>query len=136
MNRGNLMTLDQFGRGLGLAIFLYAALGAAASVADDSGQTPPAKADETSPKACITETSDFRMTGKTPTFVTTLENKCERRFRCRVNVYVTTAKGPTQGQATLILGPHAAGEAAKKSYVLKIKMTSGSAEGARECTAM
>ena len=130
------MTPDKFFRGVGLVIVACGALGAGVALADDSGQKPPPEAGDTSPKACITDSSDFRMDGKTPTFVTTLENKCEQRFRCRVNVYVTTAKGPTQGQATLILGPHAAGEASRKSYVLKVKMTSGSAEGARECKAM
>ena len=55
------------------------------------------------------------MHGKSPAFVVVLENKCEKCFRCKVNVNVSNAFGAAQGQATLNLAPHAAGAAANKN---------------------
>jgi len=101
----------------------------------DAGQTPPPLADAgTNAQAkCITENSDFKMSGNRPAFVVELENKCEQRIICRVDVNVSNAKGSAQGHATLILAPKSAGAAAKKSYVLKVKLLGGMAQSARAC---
>jgi hypothetical protein len=118
------------------ALFLAAALLAAVSFAGAAGADGPASkpaADAEALKKCIADTTGFVMHGKTPTYVTTLVNKCEHRFRCRVDVYVTTARGPSHGHAMLILAPHAAGDAARKSYVLRVKNMGGTAQGSRAC---
>lgn len=140
------MTLMSVIRAVALAALIaagFTAVSAADSAQDKPAEARPAEtkpadakpAAEPAPNDCVTDTTGFQMHGKSPAYVTTLENKCERRLRCRLDLYVTTAKGPTQGHTTLVLGPHAAGEAAKKSYVLRVKMMSGTAQGARECSA-
>ena len=74
---------------------------------------------------CIEENDTFELRGKQPALVIALENKCETRMKCRVFAYVTSAKGVAQGQGTLRLAPKSQGAAAKKSYVMRVKMTGG-----------
>lgn len=104
--------------------------GAAFAADNEAGQQPPKEPDL---KECVVDSGGFRLSGKTPTYVMELENKCERRLPCKVAIYVTTAFGPAQGQGTLILAPHAAGEAARKSYAIKVKAMGGVAQGSRSC---
>ena len=54
-------------------------------------------------------------------------------MKCRVYVYVISAKGPVRGHATLVLAPKSDGAAAQKTYALKVKMLGGMAQSAREC---
>ena len=124
------------------ALLAFAFAGAAAAqdvtpqdAAKDTPKDAP-KPEEIPLKDCVHEDSDFRMHGKSPAFVIVLENKCERRFRCKVNVNVTSAFGSAQGHATLTLAPHAAGAAASKTYALKVKALGGMAQSSRQCEAM
>ncbi len=121
------MTIMSPWRQFGLAAALCCGLATAAAAQD------PPKSAETAAKDCVSQDGDFRMHGKSPAYVVTLTNSCERRQRCRVNLYVTTAFGPAQGQATLILAPRAAGAAAKKTYALRVKALGGMAQGSRQC---
>ena len=73
------------------------------------------------------------MSGKTPTYVIAIENKCEKRLRCKVFVSVMSAKGSAEGHATLTLAAHSQGPKAKQSYVLKVKMMGGIAQASCEC---
>lgn len=101
---------------------------------DDAPATPDAgQAEKT---ACITDTSGFKMQGKTPVYEMTLQNSCAERVKCRVFLNVETARGSTRGEATLVLDGRKQGAPPTKSYALKVKMLSGTAQGARECKAM
>jgi hypothetical protein len=53
-------------------------------------------------------------------------------MRCAVFAYRLNAMGPTQGRATLILGPKSQGPAARKSYALKVKGVGGFSTADRE----
>ncbi len=104
--------------------------------ADEPGQKPPQDAKPPSEKECVVDSGGFTLSGKTPTYVIALENKCEKRLRCKVYASVMSAKGNAQGHATLTLAPHAQGPKAKQSYVLKVKMMGGIAQSGRECKAL
>jgi hypothetical protein len=118
-----------------LALFAASVPAPAANLmaADESGQKPPAAADK---QECVVDSANFKLDGKTPTFVVALENKCETHLRCKVYATVMSAKGNAQGHATLTLAPHAQGARAKQSYVLKVKMMGGIAQAGRECKAL
>ena len=117
------------------ALILGLATAAQAQTAPVTGQEPPAKAEEPKP-ACITDTSGFKMQGKTPVYEMTLQNTCAERIKCRVYLNVETARGSTRGEATLVLEGRKQGEPPTKSYALKVKMLTGMAQAARECKAM
>ena len=109
-------------------------LACGAAYADNGmGQDPPKEPEK---KECIADTGGFRMNGKSATYTVELQNLCERRLRCKVAVFVTTAFGPAQGQGTLTLAPHAAGDAARKTYALKVKAMGGMAQVSRSCEAI
>jgi hypothetical protein len=102
-------------------------------------QTPPA---EPPPKAdagttgqlkCISEEDNFVRLGKGVGFRVELTNQCEQRITCKVFVYITSAKGSSQGRGTIVLAPKSAGAAAKNSYTMRAKMNGGSSQSAREC---
>jgi hypothetical protein len=116
-----------------VAMLVLFAISAPAPAADESGQKPPAEA---SKQECIVDSADFKMDGTSPTFVIALENKCEKRLRCKVYATVMSAKGNAQGHATLTLAPHSQGAKAKQSYVIKVKMMGGIAQSGRECKAL
>jgi hypothetical protein len=101
----------------------------------DVGQQAPPKAEAgaTAQGDCLTDNGGFKRQGNNAVYTVELENKCEQRLKCRVYVNVSSAKGSAQGQATLILAPHSRGAAARKSYVLKVKMLGGMAQSSREC---
>lgn len=107
--------------------------GASAQNAASQESPPQADPGTSGQSACISENDGYKMSGKTPTFVIELENKCEQRLKCRVFVYITSAKGPTQGRGTIVLAPKSRGAAAKGSYTMKAKMMGGSSQSAREC---
>jgi hypothetical protein len=108
---------------------------ALAQNAPAAGQEPPPKADAgtTSQSSCISDSGGFKRDGKSAVYTVELENKCEDRLKCRIDVFVISAKGPAQGHATLTLAPKSRGAAAKKSYALKVKMLGGIAQSSREC---
>jgi len=84
---------------------------------------------------CIDENGELRGDGRTLAHVTTLENKCEARMKCRVFVHAVHAKGDTLGRATLTLAPKSQGPAAKKSYAMKVPTAGGMTTSTRECWA-
>src|SRR5215471_13342185 len=121
-NKDQAMTGSHW-RSIAFAMLIGSALASPAAAQNDSGQNeagqqPPA---EIALKDCVSEDSGFREHNGSPAYVITLINKCERRFSCKVNVNVTNAYGSVHGQATLRLGPHAAGDVATKTYALKVK---------------
>jgi hypothetical protein len=85
---------------------------------------------------CIDENGDFITTGKRYGFVATLVNKCEKRLRCVVDAYITGAKGPASGHGTLILAPKSQGDAAKKSFTIRVKTPGGTAQMSADCKAL
>ena len=118
----------------GATLLLCGILTGAALAQNATGQEPPkAAAEPTAPNDCIAEQADFKLRGKQPIFEIVLENKCERRLRCRVDVYVTSARGAAQGHGTLLLPPAAKGQSTSKRWSLPVKMTSGSAQSSRDC---
>ena len=127
-----------------LSIFLVVGLFAAAAVAQTAGQS-----DQTSPagnkqdagqqppvKDCIKDEGNYKQTGGRFDYVMTLTNTCEMRIKCTVFVSVLQAKGHFSGHRTLTLGPRSRGDAAIKSYALKVAMVGGLAQGSRECKAL
>ena len=124
-----------------LALTVAMAIGfASAALAQNApaeGQTmePPPVPDKgtTSQSNCIDQRTDYKKTGNSLFYIQTLANKCEARLRCTVFVYQLNARGPSQGSGTLILGAKSEGEAAKKSYSLKIKGAGGFSTSEREC---
>ena len=122
-----------------VALILSGCLGTAqAQTAPAPGQEPPPVADPgtTGQRKCIDENDGFKMRGKQPTFVIELANKCERRIKCKVFVYMTSAKGASQARGTLVLGAKSSGASAKKSFTMRAKMNGGSSQSARECRAL
>ncbi len=114
------------------------ALPALAQNAPGGGQQPPPEPEEgtTSQSQCISDSGGFKMIGETPTYTIELTNKCERRLKCQIYVYIISAKGPVQGHAYLTLPAKSARGTVKESYVLKVKMLGGMAQSSRECKAM
>jgi hypothetical protein len=96
---------------------------------------PPPKADAgtTAQSQCLSDSGGFKNVDDHPAYTIELANKCEQRLKCQIDVYVISAKGPVQGHATLVLAPKSRGAAAKKSYVLKVKMLGGITQSTREC---
>jgi hypothetical protein len=108
------------------------------------GQKPPAeeqaeqkpaeqKAEKKEEPKCVTNQTAFKQVGDKPVFEVVLENACDTRIKCTVNVYVMGAKGPSQGQSTLVLGPAAKGQTTRKVYALKVKSAGGMANMSQEC---
>lgn len=120
---------------LALAMAIGFASAGYAEDADGQKVEPPPVPDRgtTVQSNCIDETSDYTTRGNSLFSVMKLTNKCEARMKCAVFVYKINAKGPTQGHATLILGPKSDGAAATKSYALKVKGAGGFSTSTREC---
>jgi len=83
--------------------------------------------------ACIAQDGDFHSKGKVNTYVFTITNTCEKRLKCTVDAYVTTAKGPDSGHGTLIVGPKSQGAAAKRSFTMRVKAPGGTAQVSHSC---
>jgi hypothetical protein len=104
------------------------------------GQKPPTEQAEQKPAEpkkeepkCVTNQSGFKQVGDKPVFEVALENSCDVRLKCTVDIYVLGAKGPTQGHTTLVLGPAAKGQTTRKVYALKVKSAGGMANMSQEC---
>jgi hypothetical protein len=103
-----------------------------------SGQTPPPTAEPgaTAQASCIDENDGYEMRDKQPTFVITLENKCEQRLSCQIFANISSARGSAKGKTTMVLGPKSSGAAAKKSYAIKVMMMGGMSQSDRACKAI
>ena len=118
----------------GAALMLCGCL-SAASAQNAAGQEPEPKPEPgtTAQSACIAQDSTWVRQGRGIAFAIELTNKCELRLQCRVFAYVTSAKGAAQGHGTLRLAPKSKGAAATQRWSMKVKMSGGSAQSAREC---
>jgi len=94
---------------------------------------PAPDAGATGHSACIDETGDYETHGGKVTYVIGLQNKCDKRLRCKIYAYVVGARGPSSAETTLILGAVSSGAAAKKTYAMPVKAAGGTAQVSREC---
>src|SRR5688572_10543487 len=92
------------------------------------GHQPPAeqqvepKPAETEKKPdCVTNQTAFKQNGEQPVYEVALENSCDMRLKCTVDLTVLGSRGMAQGRGTLVLGPAAEGQTSRKIYVLKVK---------------
>ncbi len=122
----------------GLALILASSSAFAVTPEIPDGQKPPAeqaeqKVEKKEEPKCVTNQTAFKQAGNQPVFEVVLENSCDMRIRCTVNVYVLGAKGPSQGQTTLVLGPAAKGQTSRKVHAFKVKSAGGMANMSQEC---
>jgi hypothetical protein len=113
--------------GLAVLSFMLCATLARAASADGTAAVASDAA------SCVDENGDFETNGSAKSFVFTITNKCEKRLKCTVDAYVTTAKGPASGHGTLVIEPKSHGDAAKKSFTMKVKVAGGTAQVSRDC---
>lgn len=127
-----------------LVVFALAVSFVSAALAEDAPvplpAAPPPDAPQSSapdaakdPESCLAETGDYIAHGGTVTYLIGIENKCDKRLKCKIDAYVVGAKGPASAQTTMILGPASSGAAAKKSYPMKVKSVGGTAQVSRDC---
>jgi hypothetical protein len=110
-----------------LGLILAGGVCSSAFAAEEQKQPPKEQ-----PK-CVTSQSAFKQVGGKPVFEVALENSCDVRLKCAVDIYVLGAKGPAQGHATLVLGPAAKGQTTRKVYALKVKSAGGMANMSQDC---
>src|SRR5262249_34083756 len=110
----------------------FAAAVSAQNNATPDGQTPQAAQTEEE-KDCVVGTSGFKQDGRSALFVITLQNNCEKRLKCEVSAFITTAKGQNSGESILFLAPKSEGVAARQSYAIPVRQASGMANVSREC---
>jgi hypothetical protein len=122
------------------ALILCGCFVAKAQAAPDAGQQPPATepapvADKgtTSQFNCIDQDEKYVGSGKHVFYRLELTNKCEQRLKCAVFAYLVSAKGPSQGHATLVLAAKSKGAAATQVFELKSKSMGGMGTASREC---
>jgi len=101
--------------------------------AEQQTEQKPAEQQPAEKPKCVTEQSGFRQVGDKPIFQVALENSCDARMKCTIDVSVMGAKGIAQGHTTLTLGPAAKGQSTRKVYVLKVKSPGGMASMSHEC---
>jgi hypothetical protein len=107
--------------------------GASAQNAPATESPPKADAGTTGQTQCISEDDHYVRLGKGFSFRIELTNKREQRIRCKVFVYITSAKGTSQGRATIVLAQKSRGPAATGTFTMKAKMNGGSTQSTREC---
>jgi hypothetical protein len=99
--------------------------------------TQPAPAPQTAASAdlqsCLQETGDYVTHGKTVDYVIGITNTCDKRLRCEIFANVTGARGTALGHTVMILGAAKNGNAAKKTYVMRVKSAGGITQVSREC---
>jgi hypothetical protein len=101
--------------------------------AEQQAEPKPAEQPEKKPD-CVTNQSGFKQNGEQPVYEVALENSCDMRLKCTIDLYVLGARGPTQGRGTLVLGPAAQGQTTRKVYALKVKSAGGMASMSQKCT--
>ena len=104
----------------------------------ESQQAPVEQQAEPNPpeqpeKKCVTNQTDFKQKGDQPVYEVALENSCNMRLKCTIELYVVGARGPAQGRGTLVLGPAAEGQTTRKVYALKVKSLGGMASMSQKC---
>ena len=101
--------------------------------AEQQAEPKPADQPEKKPD-CVTNQTGFKQNGDQPVYEVALENSCDMRLKCTIDLYVLGARGPSQGRGTLVLGPAAQGQTTRKVYVLKVKSAGGMASMSHKCT--
>jgi hypothetical protein len=106
-----------------------------------NGQQPPAErqaepkpADPEKKPDCVTDQTGFKQDGNQPVYEVALENSCDMRLKCTVDLTVMGARGVVQGRRTLVLGPAAKGQTTRKVFVLKVRSMGGMASMSNKCT--
>jgi hypothetical protein len=94
---------------------------------------PAADAAAAGLQVCLKETGDYVSHGSSVSYVIGLTNTCDKRLKCKIYAYVVGARGPSSGEATLVLGAKSSGAAARKTYTMKVKAAGGIAQVSREC---
>jgi hypothetical protein len=84
-------------------------------------------------QSCLQETGDYVTHGKAVTYVIGIANTCNKRLRCEIFANVTGVRGTALGHTVMILGPAKNGNAAKKTYIMRVKAAGGIAQVSREC---
>jgi hypothetical protein len=117
------------------AALIAGGLTAGASAQNAPATEPPPKADAgtTGQTQCISEDDHYVRIGKGFGFRIELTNMCEQRIRCKVFVYITSAKGASQGRGTIVLAQKSRGPAATGTFTMNAKMNGGSSQSTREC---
>ncbi len=125
----------------------------AAALAQDAGEpqqiapvTPPALSENPLPgtpapasalpndlQDCLHESGDYITRGHTVFYVIAITNSCKVRLRCEVFANVTGVRGTSLGHTVMTLGPAGSGEAAKKTYDMRVKAAGGITQVSREC---
>ena len=113
-----------------LAIGLSTGLTAVASAQDAPAAAPVGSADL---QACLQETGDYAVHGRTVDYLIGITNTCEKRLRCEIFANVTGVRGTTLGHTVMILGTASSGAGAKKTYAMRVKAAGGVVQVSREC---
>jgi hypothetical protein len=112
---------------------LIATAVAAAAEDADAPAAPVPDPGSSGQASCIEQTGDYVSHGDAVTYVIGFTNKCYKRLKCKIYAYVVGARGPASGETTLVLGAKSSGDAAKKTYAMKVKSAGGVAQVSREC---
>jgi hypothetical protein len=114
------------------------ALAAAPEIPD--GQEPPAEqqvelkpAEPEKKPDCVTNQTAFKQNGEQPVYEVVLENSCDMRLKCTVDLTVMGSRGIAQDRGTLVLGPAAQGQATRKVHALTVKSLGGMASMSLKC---
>jgi hypothetical protein len=105
----------------------------------DSQQPPAEQQAEPKPTElekkpdCVTNQTEFKQKGEQPVYEVALENSCDMRLKCTVDLTVMGSRGIAQGRGTLVLGPAAKGQTTRKVFVLKVKSMGGMASMSLKC---
>lgn len=99
---------------------------------EQQAEPKPAEQPEKKPD-CVTNQSGFKQNGDQPVYEVALENSCDMRLKCTIDLTVLGARGPAQGRGTLVLGPAANGQTTRKVYVLNVKSAGGMASLSQKC---
>jgi hypothetical protein len=96
-------------------------------------QAEPKPAEPEKKPDCVTNQTAFKQDGDQPVYEVVLENSCDMRLKCTVDLTVLGARGVAQGRGTLVLGPAAQGQSTRKVHVLKVKSMGGMASMSLKC---
>src|SRR5262245_58922155 len=111
----------------------FAVTGSAQDGKATDGETPAPAAQPEEEKDCVTDSGDFKQVGRNASYVIELQNNCERRLKCEVSAFITTAKGQVSGESILILAPKSAGAASRQTYSIPLRQASGMANTSYKC---
>ncbi len=114
------------------------------AVDDESGQKPPpdVQTEQKAPEEpkelskCVSPDTGYKQAGKAVTFHIIMKNTCEKRLKCTIAAYHVGSHGPSNGKGRVTLAPKSKGDAASKTYVMKVKDFGGMANISHQCKAI